>query len=174
MRTDPSKGPGILVALEVLVVDDSASPRPLDSAGTALDRLAWIGRPAVLTGHELFGRRLPETVGDRIAWVRATFGQDDLDVHPFDEPEVDRAAEMAHAVEQWTEVREHWQAAWLLTSRATSVGAARRADLQVVRIGPRGAGAAAAVERPDYEARDLLDAVGYLLTRDAFAAGRSG
>ena len=174
MRTDPGERPGILVALDVLVLEDRESPRPLDSAATALDRLAWVGRPAVLAGHELFGRRLPQAEDDRVAWVRGTFGQDSLDVYPFDEPEADRAGEAAHAIERWTEARERWQATWLLTSRVTSVGAARRADLQIVRIGPRGADATAAVERADYEARDLLDAVSHLLTRDAFSAGRSG
>jgi hypothetical protein len=173
MRTDLNERRGILVALDVLVVQDPSSPRPLDSAGTALDRLAWIGRPTVLAGREVFGRRLPEDEGDRIAWVRATFGREDLDVHPFDEPESDRAGDIAHAVERWTAARELWQAGWLVSSRATSIGPARRADLRVVRIGPRGSDAAAAVERADYEARDLLDAVSHLLTRDAFA-GRSG
>jgi hypothetical protein len=174
MATDPEGRRGILVALDVLVVGDPNTPRPVDSAGSALDRLDWIGRPVVLAGRELLGRRLPEATADRVAWVRASFERDDLEVHPFDEPEADRAEELANAVKLWAAARELWRADWLLTSRAATVGAARRADLAVARIGPRDPDGAAAVERADYDARDLLDAVGYLLTRDAFAAGRPG
>jgi hypothetical protein len=174
MPTDPTGRPGILVALDVLVVDGPTAPRPLDSAATALDRLNWIGRPVVMAGHELVGRRLPEAADERVAWVRAAFGKDDLDVHPFEEPGLDRAGELSasHAVERWTEVRDAWGATWLLTSRITSVGPARRAGLAVVRIGPRPDGAAA-VERADHEARDLLDAASHLLASDAFATKRS-
>jgi hypothetical protein len=174
MATEPAERPGILVALDVLVGGDPSAPRPLDSAAAALDRLGWLGRPVLLAGRELLGRRLPEAAADRVAWVRASFERDDLEVHAFDEPEADRAEELAHAVEQWAAVRELCQADWLLTSRAATVGAARRADLAVARIGPRDPDGVAAVERADYDARDLLDAVRHLLTRDAFAAGRPG
>lgn len=175
MPTDSTGRPSILVALDALVVDHPTAPRPLDTAATALDRLEWIGRPVVIAGHELVGRRLPEAEDERVAWVRAAFGRDDLDVQSFHEPEADRVGDSArHAVERWTEVRDAWAASWLLTSRATSVGPARRAGLAVIRIGPRAAEGAATVERADYEARDLLAAVGHLLTLDAFAAGQQG
>ena len=176
MPTDPSERGGILVGLDVLVVDDPNAPRPLDDAATALDRLSWIGRPIVMAGTELSGRRLPEADDERVAWVCAAFGTDELDVHPFDEPEANRVGEPSarDAVARWAEVRDLWDATWLITSRATSVGPARRAGLAVIRIGPRAAEGVATVERADHEARDLLDAVGHLLTLDAFAAGQQG
>lgn len=165
---------GILIALDVLVVDDPMAPHPMDSAGIALDRLGWIGRPTVLAGRELLGRRLPEDAVARVAWVRTAFEDDELDVRAFDEP-ADRAGGLANrqAAERWAEARAACEADWLLTSRATSVGPARRARLSVVLIGPRGADGPARVERADHEARDLLEAVSHLLTIDAFAA-RSG
>ncbi len=176
MRTEAPARPAILVALDVLVGTDPAAPRLLDSTPTALDRLAWVGRPVVLAGQELLGRGLPLDAGDRVAWVRSMLGDDDLAVHAFDEPVADRAGETAErqAVERWIEARDTWNAAWLLTSRPTSVGPARRAELSVVHIGPRDAGRAATAERPDHEARDLLDAVSQLLVHDTFAVERSG
>jgi len=169
-------GPGVLVALEVLINDDPADPRPVEEAGTALERLGWVGRPVVLAGRELLGRRLPDGPGDRAAWVRTVLGRDALDVARFDEPpperqgdDLDRAAVLA-----WSELREAWRADWLLTARASSVGPARRAGLSVARIGPRGAAISESVERADHDARDLLDAVAHLLVSDAFAVDRPG
>jgi hypothetical protein len=174
MSIDLTGRRGILISLDVLVVGDPTAPRPLDSAATALDRLGWIGRPTVLAGRELLGRRLPEDAGARVAWVRTAFGDDQLDVRVFDEP-ADRAGGLAErqAAERWAEARVACEADWLLTSLATSVGPARRARLSVVLIGPRGLDGPARVERADHEARDLLEAVSHLLTIDAFAA-RSG
>jgi len=64
-------------------------------------------------------------------------------------------------------VREAHHGTWLLTDRPRQVGAARKAGLKVILIGPpdpqpRG-------QRADYQARDLRDAVGHLLTMDVFA-----
>ena len=171
MGTDRDRPPGLLLSLDILVVDDPAAPRPLDTAASALERLGWIGRPVVLAGHQLIGRRLPEAPEDRITWVRSTFDSPGLAVAAFDEPEPERAGAALdrRTVEAWTALRREWAARWLLTSRAASVGPARRAGLSVVRIGPRESGGRGAIERADREARDLLDAVSQLLAGDAFA-----
>lgn len=176
MRTEPPARSAILIPLGVLVGPDPASPRPLDSTPTALDRLAWVGRPVVLAGQELLGRGLPLDAADRVAWVRSMLGDDGLAVDAFDEPAADRVGEAAErqAVEQWVVARDTWDAAWLLTARATSVRPARRAELSVVHIGPRDADPGAGIERPDHEARDLLDAVSQLLVHDTFADLQSG
>lgn len=176
MPTEVPARPAILVALDVLVVADPEAPRPLEAAPTALDRLGWVGRPVVLAGRELLGRGLPPDAEHRAAWVRAMLGDDDIAVHAFDEPTSDRPGEAAarRAIEQWAAARDAWAAAWLLTARAASVGPARRADLSVVRIGPRDADRGTAVERADHEARDLLDAVSALLVHDTFTAQRTG
>jgi len=172
----PDTGTGILVALEVLINDDPLDPRPLDDAVPALERLGWIGRPVVLAGRTLLGRRLPDGPADRSAWVRTVIGRHELDVACFDEPAADRPGDEADrlAVGAWSELRRTWRAEWLLTARPTSVGPARRAGLSVVRIGPRGSAIKESVERADHEARDLLDAVGHLLVGDAFAVDRPG
>ena len=170
MRTELLDRPAILVALDVLVGSDPSAPRPHEATVTALERLAWIGRPVVLAGQELLGRSLPPDAADRVSWVRSMLGAGDLAVEVFDEPTADRAGEAAdrRAVEQWAAVRDAWGAAWLLTASATSVGPARRADLAVVHIGPRDEDPGTAVERADHEARDLLDAVSKLLVHDTF------
>ncbi len=169
-------GSGILVALEVLINDDPIDPRPLDEALPALERLGWVGRPVILAGRTLLGRRLPDGPADRTAWVRTVLGRHELDVAGFDEPASDRPGDDADrlAVEAWSDLRRTWRADWLLTARPTSVGPARRAGLSVARIGPRGRAITESVERPDHEARDLLDAVGHLLVGDAFAVDHPG
>ena len=173
MPTDPRGGPSILITLETLVVQDPSAPRPLADAAAALERLSWVGRPVVLAGDELLGRRLPTAPDERADWVRTAFRIPDLAVAAFDEPAADRVGDATdhEAVEAWAGVGQTWRAEWLVTARASSVGPARRADLAVVRIGPRGLDAAATIERADHEARDLLDAVSQILASDTFAAG---
>ena len=172
MPTDPRDSPSILITLETLVVQDPSAPRPLADAAAALERLGWVGRPVVLAAGELLGRRLPAAPDERADWVRTAFRVPDLAVAAFDEPAADRAGDDAErdAIDHWAAIRSAWNADWLVTGRASSVGPARRADLVVVRIGPRASGAAATIERADHEARDLLDAVSQILASDTFAA----
>lgn len=174
MAADRPTDPGLLIALELLIVDDPAAPRRSADAGLALERLAWLGRPVVLAGERIADRRLPEATDDRIAWVRGILERDDLSVARFDEPPIDRPGDEAErdAVACWVEARRTWSAGWLLTGRSTSVGPARRAGLSVARIGPRDTTVAASVERADHEARDLLEAVSHLLTRETFGLVR--
>jgi len=170
----PRDRPGILVGLEVLLVDDPDAPRPLAEAATALERLGWIGRTVVLAGERIAGRRLPEVEADRIAWVRLTLDRPDLAVAVFEEPPTDRAGDGPGraAVEPWLRLRDTWQAASLVTSDDRIVGPAHQAGLAVIQIGPGRTDGAPAVERADHQARDLLDAVNQLLVTDTFDAAR--
>jgi hypothetical protein len=165
---------GILVSLESLFGDDSDTPAPLPEAAVALERLAWIGRPVVLVGDEIAGRRLPADPQQRLAWVRARFDVPDLAALTWDEPVVIRAGEALErtAVDRWSTLRDDLKADRLITRRESSVGPARRAGFTVVRIGPRGPAPGPSIERADHEARDLLDAVSRLMTADVFGASR--
>ncbi len=165
------RGSRILVALDVLMVDDPVEPHALGETAEALERLDWIGKPVVLVGEEISGRRLPAEPDERIAWVRQALSRSDLDVALFDEPPVDRPGEPAggDAVERWRTIGETWGAGRLVTRRTASVGPARSAGLEVTRVGPRDDTTTAAIERPDHEARDLMDAVSRLLVADTFS-----
>lgn len=153
------------------MVDDLVEPRALSEATVALDRLDWIGKPVVLVGDTLSGRRLPADADERISWVREALHRPDLDVVLFDEPDVERPGAPVDrgGVERWRTISEAWNAGRLLTRRSTSVGSARRAGLEVFRVGPRGTTITGAIERPDHEPRDLMDAVGRLLVVDTFS-----
>ena len=162
------QSPGILISLDALVVQRADQPTALDEAPVGLRRIGWIGRPIILVGEHVAGRDLPSDTRDREAWVRATIGSGAYAVVHFEEPSTDRGlGHEGQGVERWTSVRDAQHATWLLTDRSRQVGAARKAGLKVIVVGPpdpqpRG-------QRPDYQARDLRDAVGHLLTMDVFA-----
>lgn len=159
---------GILISLDALTVQRAEQPAALEDAPVALRRIGWIGRPIILVGDKVAGRDLPRDAADREAWVRASIGGGAYAVVPFEDPSAERAATQdGEAVEQWRQVRADQHATWLLTDRARQVGAARQAGLKVVLIGP--ADPQPRLHRPDYQARDLKDAVGHLLTVDVFS-----
>ena len=160
---------GILIALDALIVQRADQPVAIDEAPVALRRIGWIGRPIILVGKQVAGRDLPADASAREAWVRASIGRGAYAVVHFDDPTTERGATQdGDGVERWGEVREAQSGTWLLTDRPRQVSAARKAGLMVILIGPpdpqpRG-------RRPDYQARDLRDAVGHLLTMDVFAS----
>lgn len=170
MPPEPAGQPsaGILIALDALVVQRAERPMAIEEAPVALRRIGWIGRPIILVGEQVAGRDLPSDRREREAWVRGTIGHGAYGVVHFEDPSTDRAlGQDGHGVEEWAEVRDTQHGTWLLTDRPRQVGAARKAGLKVILIGPpdpqpRG-------QRPDYQARDLRDAVGHLLTMDVFA-----
>ncbi|MEX2136972.1 MAG: hypothetical protein WEB29_08520 [Chloroflexota bacterium] len=159
---------GILISLDALVVQRADLPTAIEEAPVALRRIGWIGRPIILVGHQVAGRDLPVDVREREAWVRAAFGSGAYGVVPFEDPSTERGlGQEGEGVERWSEIRDAQHGTWLLTDRPRQVSAARKAGLKVILIGPpdpqpRG-------QRPDYQARDLRDAVGHLLTMDVFA-----
>ena len=159
---------GILIALDALIIQRADQPIALDEAPVALRRIGWIGRPIILVGRQVAGRDLPSDAREREAWVRASIGRGAYRVVDFQDPTADRRlSQDGHGVERWGEVRDAQEGTWLLTDRPRQVGAARKAGLKVILIGPpdpqpRG-------QRPDYQARDLRDAVGHLLTMDVFS-----
>ncbi len=166
---------GILISLDALIVQRAEQPTALDDAPVALRRIGWIGRPVVLVGNRVAGRDLPPDAGEREAWVRASVGSGAYAVVSFEEPAAERAATQdGEAVDQWRQVRTEQDGTWLLTDRPRQVGAARQAGLKVILIGP--ADPQPRLHRPDYQARDLKDAVGHLLTVDVFStpASRGG
>jgi len=171
MQANPSGQPsaGILIALDALIVQRADQPSATDEAPVALRRIGWIGRPIILVGTQVAGRNLPDEAGEREAWVRAAIGSGAYAVVPFDDPSEDRAGSQTGApAETWRQVRDAQGGDWLLTDRPRQVGPARQAGLKVVLIGP--ADPQPRNHRPDYQARDLRDAVGHLLTMDVFGA----
>jgi hypothetical protein len=162
---------GILISLDALVVQRTDQPTALDEAGVALRRIGWIGRPVILVGRHVAGRDLPEDPGHREAWVRSSVGRGAYAVVPFDEPSTTRS-HPDQAADEWRDLRAAQHGTWLLTDQPRQVGPARRGGLKVILIGP--ADARPSLHRPDYQARDLRDAVGHLLTMDVFAAPRAG
>jgi hypothetical protein len=160
---------GILVALDALIVQRTDQPTALDEAQMALRRIGWIGRPIVLVGQRVGGRELPADPERREAWVRSSIGQGAYAVVPFEDPSTDRGINQdGHGVEQWRDIRDVQRGTWLLTDQPRQVGAARQAGLKVILIGPTDR--QPSLHRPDYQARDLRDAVGHLLTMDVFAS----
>jgi hypothetical protein len=159
---------GILISLDALVVQRADSPTAIDEAPVALRRIGWIGRPIILVGPQVAGRDLPVDAREREAWVRGSIGSGAYAVVPFEDPATDRGlGQEGEGIERWGEIRDAQHGTWLLTDRPRQVSAARKAGLKVILIGPpdpqpRG-------QRPDYQARDLRDAVGHLLTMDVFA-----
>jgi len=170
MPPEPDEQPsaGILIALDALIVQRADQPVAVEEAPVALRRIGWIGRPIILVGKHVAGRDLPADIREREAWVRATIGRGAYAVVHFEDPAAERAASQdGEGTQRWGEVREAQSGTWLLTDRPRQVSAARKAGLKVILIGPpdpqpRG-------QRPDYQARDLRDAVGHLLTMDVFA-----
>lgn len=161
----------ILVALEVLMVDDPERPRAAAEASVALDRLGTLGEPVVVVGSDIAGRQLPDDPERRVAWVRMALDRPRLAVALFDEPEGERTGDgkgRPTSAERWQELASGWGADRLFTQRASSVGPARRAGLEVVWIGPQPGTVAASVERPNHEARDLLEGVRILQVDAAF------
>lgn len=167
--------PGILISLDALVTQRPDHPTALDEAPLAVRRIGWIGRPIILMGGQVAGRDLPSDLKEREAWVRASIGGGAYAVIPFVDPDEGRGGEDDTGVAEWRSVREAQRGTWLLTDRPRQVDAARRAGLKVIVIGPTDP--QPRLHRPEYQARDLRDAVGHLLTVDVFApqsADRAG
>lgn len=165
--------PGILISLDALIIQRSEHPGALDDAAVTLRRFGWIGRPIILVGPRVAGRDLPSDAADREAWVRATIGPGAYTVAPFEEPSAARGdGSASEAVKAWGALREASGATWLVTDHVAPVGSARQAGLKVIVVGPPEP--QPHPHRPDYQARDLRDAVGHLLAMDVFSeVGRS-
>jgi len=165
MQTDDAatRQMGILVALEVLVQPGDEGPRVTDTAASALERLAWVGRPVVLATSSVAGRRLPTDDHDRVAWTQHALG-DEVQVVTFDPPSGDRHADDSEAVDRWRSLRDVYGARWLIEA-GWPIAPARRAGITVIEVGgsPR-----PVAERADHDARDLLDATNQLLMTETF------
>lgn len=155
---------GILVALDVLFHAADDEPRVVETIVSAVERLGWVGRPVILVGPTLGGRRLPADADERVAWARHALGDDAVTVVPFEPPIPERHGDDAEALERWRALRETHNARWLIES-GWPLAPARRVGLTVIEVGGR---AAAVDERADHEARDLLDATNQLLMTETF------
>jgi hypothetical protein len=158
---------GILISLDALVVQRTDRPAALDEAAMVLGRIGWIGRPVILMGQHVAGRDLPGDLGRREEWVRSSVGRGAYAVVPFDDPSTWRGGQPDQAADEWRDLRDTQHGTWLLTDKPRQVGPARQAGLKVILIGPTDAHPS--LHRPDYQARDLRDAVGHLLAMDVFA-----
>jgi hypothetical protein len=159
----------ILITFEALLVPRAADPVALDEAPAALRRIGWIGRPVVIAGTRAGDRQLPVEPSEREALVRSVLGEGDYRVASFEPLASERGTDaITRAAERWGELREAQDATWLLTHASTEVGLARRGGLKVILIGPSDGDPGAA--RPDHQARDVRDAIGYLLAIDVFEA----
>ena len=160
---------GILISLDALVAPRTEQPTALEETPVALRRIGWMGRPIILVGDRVANRELPADGADREAWVRATVGLGAYSVVGFDEPLVERGLRDggSASIEPWRALAQAQGGTWLVTDRAQQVGPAHQAGLKVILIGP--SDAQPWLQRPDYQARDLRDAVGHLLAEDVFA-----
>lgn len=162
-----SASPGILISLDALISQRADDPTALEEAPVALRRIGWIGRPIILVGRRVAGRDLPADAKDREAWVRASIGRGAYAVVLFEDPSEVRGTNDDAAADEWRGMREAQRGTWLLTDRPRHVNGARAAGLKVIVIGPNDP--QPRLHRPEYQARDLRDAVGHLLTMDVFA-----
>jgi hypothetical protein len=160
---------GILISLDALIANRAEQPTALEEAPVALRRIGWMGRPIILVGERVANRELPAAGADREAWVRAAVGVGAYSVVAFEERPIDKGPRDGGdaAVEGWRELAEEQGGTWLVTEQAQQVGPAHKAGLKVILIGPNDA--QPWLQRPDYQARDLRDAVGHLLAEDVFA-----
>ena len=166
----PRDGEAILVTLSALVMAGPDAPVAAPDAADALERLAALGRPVVLAGDEVVGRRLPDDSEARERWVRAVIGSKvPFVVVPFAAPvwDLHDAAGESNAEVAWTGLRAEQDAAWLITDGLDDVRPARRAGLRIVRVGPRTTAGPLATHA-DITARDLADAARLLLAQELF------
>jgi hypothetical protein len=167
----PDSGPEqavVLIELDALMIDGADGPRPLDEASDALARIGLVGTAVVLAPASLRGRPLPQDTAAKIDLVRRLLGDPALDVVegvavPDGRRDVDDATHV------WQTVVEATTARWLVTAQALVIAPARRSGLRVVLIGASGSSPQAAIEPAEHEARDLLDAIGHILTAETFA-----
>lgn len=155
---------GILVSLDVLLQPAGDGPRAVETTASAVERLGWVGRPVVLAGPVVGGRRLPAGADERVAWTRHILGDEDVVVVPFEPPASDRHGDDGEAVDRWRELRDAHHARWLIES-GWPIATARRAGLTVIEVGGR---AMSVADRADHEARDLIDAANQLLMTETF------
>jgi hypothetical protein len=160
---------GILVSLEVLVQSTVDGPRAIETTASALERLAWIGRPVVLASSTVAGRRLPAEPDERVSWTRHILGDEAVEVVPFEAPTVERRGDDGEVVERWRMLRDAHQARWLIET-GWPIATARRAGLTVIEVGGR---ATSIADHPDLDARDLIDATNQLLMTETFRPARS-
>jgi hypothetical protein len=163
------KDMGILVSLDVLVRSTADGPRAIETTASALERLRWVGRPVVLASSAAADRRLPADPDERVRWTRHILADEAVEVVPFEAPMADRRGDDGEVVERWRMLRDAHRARWLIES-GWPIATARRAGLTVIEIGGR---TASMTDRPDHDARDLLDATNQLLMTETFRPAES-
>jgi hypothetical protein len=169
------RGAAILVTLSALCLPGPDGPVAAPGVDVSLDRMAWLGRPVVVTGEEIHGRRLPTTRAGRLRWLKSTLAAPATlrleDVRP---PIADRrdGPLAGQARLAWAVMRKRHDATWLITDRAEDTRPAHAAGLAVVQVGVA-ADDDPTAERPEILARDLTDAIHLLLAYDLFGGASS-
>lgn len=130
------------------------------------DRIVVLACPP---GEHAEGPRTPAS--ERIDFLRDKIGESFDSLLVVECPHVDEACQCAKpgsglievAIEQHDLSR---RGGWYVGADQEGVVSGRNAGLHTVRIGPLGVDHLSAVHRPDYEARDLLDAANHILIEE--------
>lgn len=125
------------------------------------DSVGARGRPNVDARIQTFLGGLSDQVGD-FAIVACP--------HPRDsytgEQTCDCSKPGTGLIEVSREERGKWRRGWFVGADQQGVQCGRNAGLRTIRIGPSGTDHMSSVHRPDYEARDLLDAANHILVEE--------
>jgi hypothetical protein len=173
-RDASGKGPTVFLDLDTVMLAVHRGRRGYE-LGIQPDLIDGIDRLSEITDHIVAlaypresepGRRLSEET--RIAALRAGLGAsaDGLLIVGCDHhgDPCDCAKPGSGLIDEATQKYElPKRGGWFIGADQEGVVSARVAGLHTIRIGPLGADHLSSVHRPDYEARDLLDAANHIL-----------
>ncbi len=156
-------------------LDDRLILRP--GVEEAMSRLETLGDVVVLIGPAYAGRVAPTATDERIALVRDALGRPDVPVMTWDadtertESRHEPSAQLlrpADAEQLAADLGSREKGGWLIVDPESDIVAWRALGLTVIRLGPSPAGPLPGFNRPDHEARDLLEAANWILLQDTF------
>jgi len=170
------------VAVDTLVPEappDDADDRLILRSGVeeAVSRLETLGDVMILIGPAFAGRAAPEGSAERIALVRDALGRADVPVVAWDaetersETRHEPSAQLVRPADPAAlaaALGSREKGGWLIVDPESDIPAWRTLGLTVIRLGPSPAGPLPGFNRPDHEARDLLEAANWILLQDTF------
>lgn len=169
--------PSVYVDLDTVLVSTYQGRRGAElgvhadiSAG--LERLSQIADDIIVLVHPQTTQTRPRiTTEQRLAYLKERLGPTIDSVKLMSCPHSDGACDCPKpgsalirlAMERYELPR---RGGWYIGADQEGVVAGREAGLRTVRIGPNGVDHLSSVHRPDYEARDLLDAANHILVEE--------